>query len=223
MAVLDVFNVSGYWDTLWSPCSKVCVYMLIFCTVLLQEWGFMLAYVCMYACMYVCMYVCRYRYRYSQVHIYLDTGTIFYFILDADQNIFKLQLYNEYGLKGTLWALIWFQIGGKVKELQLFNMYHPLFQGTISNCTIDSKAVSWTGMGYSFIISTSIKQVKGLELILSVPFAFGSCCCEPTSCGQRISPYKWNRQLLGLKSREDFTSANTEQMHFLDVFLPKNI
>ncbi len=34
-------------------------------------------------------------------------------------------------------------------------------------------------MDYSFIISTSIKQVKGLELILSVPFVFGSCCCEP--------------------------------------------
>ncbi len=60
----------------------------------------------------------------------------------------------------------------------------PLFQGTISNWTIDSKAVSWTGVGYSFIISTSIKQVKVLELILSVPFAFGSCCSEPTSCGQ---------------------------------------
>ncbi len=49
-------------------------------------------------------------------------------------------------------------------------------------------------MGYSFIIYPSVKQVKHLELILSVPFAFGSCCCEPTSCGQRISPYKWNRQ-----------------------------
>ncbi len=33
-------------------------------------------------------------------------------------------------------------------------------------------------MDYSFVISTSIKQVKGLELILSVSFAFGSCCCE---------------------------------------------
>ncbi len=29
---------------------------------------------------------------------YLDTGT-FFFILAADQNIFKLQLYNDYGLK----------------------------------------------------------------------------------------------------------------------------
>ncbi len=57
-------------------------------------------------------------------------------------------------------------IGGKVKELQLFNMYLPLFQGTISNWTVDSKAISWTDVGYFFIISTSIKQVKGLELIL---------------------------------------------------------
>ncbi len=30
--------------------------------------------------------------------MYLDTGTIF-IILAADQNIFKLQLYNEYWLK----------------------------------------------------------------------------------------------------------------------------
>ncbi len=41
-----------------------------------------------------------------------------------------------------------------------------------------------------------IKQVKGLELILSVSFSFGSCCCELISCGQRSSPCKWNRQLL---------------------------
>ncbi len=40
-------------------------------------------------------------------------------------------------------------------------------------------------MGYSFVISTSIKLVKGLELILCVPFAFGCCCYEPTSCSQR--------------------------------------
>ncbi len=50
--------------------------------------------------------------------------------------------------------------------------------------------------------STSIKQVKSLELILSVPFAFGSSCCEPTLCGQMISPYKWNRQLLDLKTKQ---------------------
>ncbi len=50
-------------------------------------------------------------------------------------------------------------------------------------------------MGYSFVISTSIKQVKGLELILSVSFAFGSCCCEPTSSSQRSSACRWNRQL----------------------------
>ncbi len=65
-------------------------------------------------------------------------------------------------------------MGGKVKELQLFNMYLPIFQGTISNWTVDSKAVSWTDVGYSFIISASIKQIKGLELILSVSSAFVS-------------------------------------------------
>ncbi len=42
-------------------------------------------------------------------------------------------------------------------------------------------------MVYSFVISTSIKQIKGLELIPSEPFAFGSCCCS------KISPYKWNK------------------------------
>ncbi len=73
-------------------------------------------------------------------------------------------------------------IGGKVKELQLFNMYLPPFQGTIRNWTVDSKVISWTNVGYSFIISTSIKQVKGLELIQSVPFAFGICCYGHTSC-----------------------------------------
>ncbi len=28
--------------------------------------------------------------------------------------------------------------------------------------------------------------------MLSVPFASGSWCCEPTSCNQRTSPFKWN-------------------------------
>ncbi len=38
-------------------------------------------------------------------HIYLDTGTIF-IILAADQDLLKLQLYNEYGLKFTLLDLV---------------------------------------------------------------------------------------------------------------------
>ncbi len=45
------------------------------------------------------------------------------------------------GLNFTFWALIWFdgiliKIGEEAEELQLFNMYHPLFQGNISNWTI---------------------------------------------------------------------------------------
>ncbi len=64
-------------------------------------------------------------------------------------------------------------------NMYLFNMYLPLFHGTTSNWIVDSKAISWTDVGYSFVISTLIKHVKGLELILRVPFAFGSCCCEP--------------------------------------------
>ncbi len=61
----------------------------------------------------------------------------------------------------------------------------PFFHGIMGNWTIDSKAVSWTGMSYSFIISTSIKQVNVLKLILSVLFAFRSCCSEPTSRGPK--------------------------------------
>ncbi len=51
-------------------------------------------------------------------------------------------------------------IGGNVKELQLFIIYLPFFSRTISNWAGDLKAISWTDVGYSFIISTSIKQVK---------------------------------------------------------------
>ncbi len=51
------------------------------------------------------------------------------------------------------------------------------------------------------ILRVFIKQIKGLKLILSVPFTFGSCCCEPTSCSQRSSPCKWNRLLLGFKHK----------------------
>ncbi len=76
-------------------------------------------------------------------------------------------------------------------------MYRPLFQGTISNWTTELKAVLWKRMGYSFIFSTSTKQVKVLELILSVSFAFESCCCEPTFCVYSLN--KKNRQLLGFK------------------------
>ncbi len=96
-----------------------------------------------------------------------------YFLTQA-QFVFFLLLTKIYssdsymGFNCTLGALIGIdegiliKIGGKVKELWLFNMYLLLFQGTISNWTVDSKAVSWTGMGYSFIISTSIKEVKWL-------------------------------------------------------------
>ncbi len=68
--------------------------------------------------------------------MYLDIGTIC-IILAADQNIFKLQLYNEKELKlHTLrFEGILITIGGKFKELQLFNMHLPPFS-TISNWTV---------------------------------------------------------------------------------------
>ncbi len=123
----------------------------------------------------------------------LDTGTFFYY-LAADQNIFKLQLYNEYGRKVHILSfnlrVLSSQLEERLRNYSSLICTSPLFQATISNWTVDSKAVSWTVVGYSFVISTSIKQVKGLELVLSVPFAFGSCCCEPTSCSQRSPPCK---------------------------------
>ncbi len=94
---------------------------------------------------------------YSWVHIYLpDTGTIF-IILAADQIIYsyKVSYIMNMGLKSETLIFnlmsILIKTGGKVKELQLFNMYHPLFHGIVSNWTIDSKVVSWTGVNYSFI------------------------------------------------------------------------
>ncbi len=114
--------------------------------------------------------------------MYLDTGT-FFIILATVQNIFKLQLYNEYGLKVQTLSfnlrIFSSRLEERLRSYRSLICTSPLFQGSISNWTIDSKAVSWTDVGYSFVISTSLKQVKGLELILSVSFAFGSCCCEP--------------------------------------------
>ena len=64
-------------------------------------------------------------------------------------------------LKGWLSALIWgYSHPNWRKGLQLFNVYHPLFEGTINDWITDLKAASWTGMGNSFVISSSIKQVK---------------------------------------------------------------
>ncbi len=86
------------------------------------------------------------------------------------------------------WREFLSQLEKRLRNYSSLKCTSPLFQGTISNWAVVSKVISWTGVGYSFIISTSIKQVKDLELILSVPFAFWSCCCEPTSCDQRSSP-----------------------------------
>ncbi len=130
------------------------------------------------------------------------TQAQFCIILAVDQNKFMLQLYYEYGLKVhtlsfNLRAFL-SQLDERLRNYSSLICTSPLFQGTISNWTVDSKAISWTRglflcyFNYLYII----KQVKGLELIISVPFAFGSCCCEPASCSQRISPYKWNCRLL---------------------------
>ncbi len=64
-------------------------------------------------------------------------------------------------------------------------------------------------MGYFFVISTSVKQVKCLELILIVPFAFGSCCCKPTSLSQSQHEC-WGKLLLKV-------------MHYNIALLPKKV
>ncbi|MEE6491177.1 hypothetical protein FKM82_016117 [Ascaphus truei] len=53
------------------------------------------------------------------------------------------------------------------------------FARTKSNRTIDSKAVSWTGVDYSLVLSSLIKQVKGLKLIPGVAFAFEAVAVNP--------------------------------------------
>ncbi len=39
-----------------------------------------------------------------------------------------------------------------------------------------------------------------------------SCCSEPTSCSQRISPYKWNRQLLGFKKKTNPSERDSKNI-----------
>ncbi len=57
---------------------------------------------------------------------------------------------------------------------------------------------------YSFFdISTPIMLVKGLEFIKCGICIRKRLLCEPTSCGQRSSPYKRNRQLLGFKNKRN--------------------
>ncbi len=48
-------------------------------------------------------------------------------------------------------------------------------------------------------------------MILSVPFAFGSCCCEPTSCSQRSAPCRWTRQLRNISSGQINSLVHSEK------------
>ncbi len=114
--------------------------------------------------------------------VFLDPDTILYY-LTVDQNIFKLQLYNAHECNVHILSFNLRVFLSQVKErLSYYSSLiwtSLLFEGTISNWTVDSKAITWTDVGYSFVISTPIKQVNVLELIWSVSFAFGSCWCEP--------------------------------------------
>ncbi len=64
---------------------------------------------------------------FHDILIYWDAPVVYFIILVGDQNIFKLQLYNEYGLKvHTLRLWIWGYSHQnwreRLKELQLFNI-----------------------------------------------------------------------------------------------------
>ncbi len=135
--------------------------------------------------------------------------------LATDQNIFILELYSEYerNVHTLCFNLRVFssKLEERLRNYSCFIRTSPIFQGTISNWTIDSKAVSWTGVGYSFVISTSIKQINALELIVSVPFAFGSCCCEPTSYGQRNYSVKHATVRLQKQNKSKERNPNSNQ------------
>ncbi len=80
-----------------------------------------------------------------------------------------LQLYDEYRLKVHTLSFnlrLSYHNWERLRNYSSLICTSPLFQGTISNWTVDSKAISWTDVGYSFVISTSIKQLKVLELII---------------------------------------------------------
>lgn len=50
-----------------------------------------------------------------------------------------------------------------------------------------TQTVLWTVVAYSFVIFSSIKQVKGVKFISGVAFAYGSACCEPAVKGAERS------------------------------------
>ncbi len=111
-----------------------------------------------------------------------------FIILAADQNTFKLMLYNGLKVHTLIFNLrvCSSQLVQRLMNYSSLICSSPLYQGTISIWTTDSKAISWT-VGCFLIISTSVKQVKGLEVTLSVPFAFELLMWTHIMCSKELS------------------------------------
>jgi len=88
-----------------------------------------------------------------------------------------------------------------LEEGPLLRVATPLFQGTIQ--VIGQLNQKWFHGQVWAIPLLFIYQLTGksLEFILSVVFAFGIYCCEPTSCVQRSSPCKSYMPSLGFKNK----------------------
>ncbi len=155
------------------------------------------------------------------VHESIELGSIYIghrhnlYYFSCCENIFKLNYIMNRGIKCTLWALMWgyspIRTGGKVKSLTALNMYLPPFfkEPQVIGQFTQKPFHGHNDVGYSFVISTSIKQVKCLEClrvgVISVPFAFGSCCCEPTSCSH-----------LSIQVKQTIVSLQKQQIHQRD-------
>ncbi len=87
------------------------------------------------------VYVCVYIHIHRSIYIW---SQVYFFILAVDQNIFKLKLYNLRVFSS--------QLEEKLRNYSSLICTSSLFQGTISNWTVDSKAILWKDVGYSFLL-----------------------------------------------------------------------
>lgn len=80
-------------------------------------------------------------------------------------SMFQLQLHNGHG--HNVQTLSFHLIASTFKLDEGLRGFSSLTCATLSysNWTVDSKAISWAGLGNSFIMSFSVRQIKGLELI----------------------------------------------------------
>lgn len=86
----------------------------------------------------------------------------------------------------------------KIKVDKEFRIFSFLTKSTKSRGPevigqLTQSAISLACVGSSFVMSLSIKQIKGLQLIWRVVHAFGRFCYEQKTCVQRSSPWRWNK------------------------------